>query len=443
MLSECYNGTYVIGIMNSYTGAQRKFEVVIMLHMNTWENAWTVLIIVFSGGLIAGKITEKPRIPDVAAYLLFGIAIGPMMLDWISEPIQSQMNQFLLNFGATLILFDGGRSVQFSVLKRVWVSITMLSTIGVLVTALVMGMATHFLLGTPWVFSLLLGSVIASTDPATLIPVFKRVPILPKLQQTIESESAFNDATGAVLVYTILAFGAAKQKIYLSGPVIHFVQSASIGLVVGVIFGLLSLWLISLKAWGIFHEYGSIVMLITALSAFSITSLCNASGFMAAFTAGVISGNGRAFGWILERHTETNIHHFNNAITLIMRMMIFVLLGTQVNFHVVGKYLWGGLILVVIFMFLARPLTVFSSVLVDKRANWRLRDIIFMCWVRETGVIPAALSGVLVAQGFPGADIISAITFIAILVTIVIQASTTGFVAKKLGLLGEFAQEDI
>ncbi len=399
--------------------------------MNSWTSTWAVLIIIFVGGLIVGKLSEKPRIPDVAAYLVYGIIIGPTLLNWVSEPSQSQVNQFLLNLGATLILFDGGRGVELSVLRKVWFSVTMLATIGVFVSALVVGVTVHFVLGTTWMFSFLVGSVIASTDPATLIPVFKRVAVLPKLRQTVETESAFNDATGAVLTFTLLAAASAVGKhINWSNSVLQFVQSAGIGLIVGIVFGILALFLISRHAWGIFHEYGSFVMLITAITSYQVSTMLHASGFMAAFTAGIISGNGESFKWKLASHTAENIHHFGSAITLIMRMTIFVLLGTQVNFGLVSKYVWAGLLIIVVFMFIARPLTVCSSVLFDRQAAWRINEIGFMCWVRETGVIPAALSGMLVAQKFPGADIISAITFMAILLTIVVQASTTDVVAK-------------
>lgn len=406
-----------------------------MLHMNTWANAWTVLIIIFAGGLIVGKLSERPRIPDVAAYLVYGILIGPAVLHLVNEPSQSQVNQFLLNLGATLILFEGGRGVQLAVLKKVWISVSLLATLGVFVAAFVVGVTVHLVLGTPWLFSFIVGAVIASTDPATLIPVFKRVTVLPQLRQTVESESAFNDATGTVLVLTLLAASKTGASIHFGHAVWTFVTSAGIGIVVGLVFGTLCLVLVAKKAWGVFHEFGSFVMLITAIAAYQVATVLGASGFMAAFVAGVIAGNADAFGWKLLPHTEANVHHFGNAMTLMMRMLIFVLLGTQVKFGLVSKYLWAGLLIVAIFMFIARPLTVFSSVLVDRRSAWRWNEVGFMCWVRETGVIPAALSGMLVAERFPGADVISAITFMAILLTIVIQASTTDLVAKWLGVL--------
>jgi cell volume regulation protein A len=119
----------------------------------------------------------------------------------------------------------------------------------------------------------------------------------------------------------------------------------------------------------------------------------------------------------------------------IMRLFIFLLLGAQVDFHLMAQYWLGGVIVVVVFMLIARPLTVFVCALPDRRARWSFNEMLFMCWTRETGVIPAALAGLLLGMKAPGADIIASVTFIAILMTILIQAPTTKWLGERLGLL--------
>jgi potassium/hydrogen antiporter len=88
-------------------------------------------------------------------------------------------------------------------------------------------------------------------------------------------------------------------------------------------------------------------------------------------------------------------------------------------------------------MLVARPVTVFCCALPDRRAKWSLNELLFMCWTRETGVIPAALAGLLIGVKAPGAQVIASVTFLAILMTILIQATTTKWLAGKLGLLEE------
>jgi cell volume regulation protein A len=151
----------------------------------------------------------------------------------------------------------------------------------------------------------------------------------------------------------------------------------------------------------------------------------HASGFMAVFVFGVILENKDVFGFRMEDHEEEKLEEFVLTTSLIMRMFIFILLGAHVDFALMNQYLVGGVAVVLIFMFIARPLTVFACAGPDRRAKWSKQELLFMCWTRETGVIPAALAGMLVGLKAPGSQMIASVTFIAILMTILIQATTT------------------
>src|SRR5439155_18429947 len=152
--------------------------------------------LVLAIGTLAGLLAQKIRIPDVAVFLVTGIAIGPEALGLVDIKADSALNQIILLFGASYILFDGGASLRFAVLKRVWITIVVISTIGVLITAVITGVAAHYILGIPLIVALLLGATLASTDPATLVPIFRQVHIRDRVAQTVMSESAFNDAMG-------------------------------------------------------------------------------------------------------------------------------------------------------------------------------------------------------------------------------------------------------
>jgi cell volume regulation protein A len=106
-----------------------------------------------------------------------------------------------------------------------------------------------------------------------------------------------------------------------------------------------------------------------------------------------------------------------------------------VDFALIGQNLIGGIAVTLVLMLIARPATVFLCALPDRRARWTFNEMLFMCWTRETGVIPAALAGLLVGMKAPGAQLIASTTFIAILMTILIQAPSTEWVGGKLDLL--------
>ena len=158
---------------------------------------------------------------------------------------------------------------------------------------------------------------------------------------------------------------------------------------------------------------------------------------MAVFVFGIMLGNQESLGFKLTQHEDNLLEDYVMTTAFIMRMFIFILLGTQVDFSLINQYLYSGVAVVVVFMLVARPVTVFLCALPDRRAKWSFKEMLFMCWTRETGVIPGALAGMLVGMKAPGAQIIASVTFIAILMTILIQATTTKWLAKKLGLLLE------
>ena len=116
-------------------------------------------------GTLTGFVAQKIKVPDVALFLLVGILIGPAVLGLVNIPAGSALNQIILLFGASYILFDGGASLRFEVLKQVWITILVIATVGVLITAAITGLAAHLVFGLPVVVALLMGAALASTDP--------------------------------------------------------------------------------------------------------------------------------------------------------------------------------------------------------------------------------------------------------------------------------------
>ena len=392
--------------------------------------------IILLTGSLSGILAQKLKMPDVVVFLLVGMLLGPEVVGVFDVKADSTINQLILIFGSSYILFDGGASLRIKVLKEVWITILTISTIGVLITTAITGLAAVQLLGMPLITALLLGSTIASTDPATLVPVFKQVRIKDRVAQTVMSESAFNDAMGAIITFSIMGivFGTGG-KFSLGGAAFGLVINALIGVLIGGVLGYLAAALIAHEKYDFLMEYAPLVTLMAVVGAYMSAENFNASGFMAVFVFGIVLGNKDAFGFRMEHQEEEKLEDFILTTSLIMRMFIFILLGSQVNFALMSKYLWSGIALVGVLMFIARPATVFCCTLPDRRARWSLKEMLFMCWTRETGVIPGALAGILLGMKVPGAEIIASVTFLAILITIIIQATTTKWLAGKLGLL--------
>jgi potassium/hydrogen antiporter len=388
-------------------------------------------------GTLAGLLAQKIRIPDVAVFLVAGIAIGPQALGLVHIREDSALNQVILLFGASYILFDGGASLRLDILRRVWITIVVIATVGVLITAGIVGLAAHAILGIPLTIALLLGATLASTDPATLLPIFRQVRIRERVAQTVMSESAFNDAMGAIVTFGVLAVATGTSEFSLAASLLDLVKQSVVGIVAGIALGYLAALLIAHEKWGFLAEYAPVVTLVAVIGAYFAATGLQASGFMAVFVFGIVLGNKENFGFQMETGEAQKLAEFVLTTAFIMRLFIFILLGTQVDFALVGRYWLGGVAVVTVLMLVARPATVFLCAWPDRRAQWSLAEMLFMCWTRETGVIPAALAGLLLGMKAPGAQMITSVTFVAILMTILIQAPTTAWVGRRLGLLQE------
>jgi len=386
-------------------------------------------------GTVAGLLARKIRIPDVAVFLIAGVAIGPQMLGLIDIKAGSALNQIILLFGASYILFDGGASLRFDVLKQVWITILTIATVGVLITAAITGLAAHYILGVPASIALLLGASLASTDPATLVPIFRQIHIRDRVAQTVMSESAFNDAVASIVTFAVLAAATGSGEFSLMSSLSDLLKQSVVGVVAGIVLGYMAAFLIAHERWAILAEYAPVVTLVAVIGAYFAASGLQASGFMAVFVFGIVLGNKEAFGFRMEAGEAQKLDEFVLTTAFIMRVFIFILLGTQVDFTLIGRYALGGVTLVTILMLVARPVTVLLCALPDRRARWSFAELLFMCWTRETGVIPAALAGLLLGIKAPGAQLIASVTFIAILMTILIQAPTTEWLGRRLGLV--------
>ena len=391
--------------------------------------------LILAVGTLAAFVAQRIRIPDVAIFLLAGIAIGPHALALIDIGAGSALNQIILLFGASYILFDGGAALRLSVLKQVWITILVLATVGVLITAAVTALAASYVLGLPLAVAALLGAVLSATDPATLMPIFRVVRIKDRVAQTVVAESAFNDAMGAIATFAALALATGGAEFSPAHVVLDLLKQSLIGIVAGIALGYLAALLIAHEKWAFLAEYAPVVTLVAVIAAYFAASDLQASGFMAVFVFGIVLGNKETLGFQMQAGEEQRLAVVVLTTSFIMRLFIFILLGAQVDFAEVGRHWMGGVAVVAVLMLVARPMAVFLCALPDRRACWRLEELLLMCWTRETGVIPAALAGLLLGVRAPGADIIASVTFVAILMTILIQAPTTEWLGRRLGLL--------
>ena len=249
------------------------------------------------------------------------------------------------------------------------------------------------------------------------------------------AESAFNDVTGTVLTLTLVGVVEAGG-FALSAPAWHFFRELALGAAIGIVAGLVLCYAIASTARsGIWDESPGVAILAVAVLGYFSAEYLGGSAYLATFVMGLMVGNMDLLG--LGRHDEhaTLLEGFLGQVAGIAGLLIFVTLGLNLPFEALGRYLLGGLLVMFVFIFVARPVTVLACLLPDRRGAWTKQEIAFIAWCRETGVIPAAVASLLLARGVEGDEIAVSLVALAICVTLLLQATTAGPLARKLGLL--------
>jgi potassium/hydrogen antiporter len=391
------------------------------------------LALVFAAGLVSELVAGFLRIPRMVVLLGAGALLGPDVADLFELPLDSVAIQVLLTLGVSLILFYGGLGLSFSVLRPVVAGLGLLAIPGVLITAFVTGGVATLAFDVPFEVGLLIGAVLAPTDPAILIPLFEHMRIRPKVVQTVVAESALNDVTGAVLA---LAFATVviEGEGSLTSPLGEFLVDLGISTVLGAVLGVVLAVAISTRRLGIWRESPVIAVLLVVVAGYFAIDYAGGSGYLGAFLAGLIVANMDRLGLGMHSHREDEMRLFTSASADIVVVFVFITLGANLPFGTIADEALPALITLAGLIFLARPLTVVACLLLDRRGRWKREELAFISWTRETGVVPAALVGVLVADGVGYEAELVTVVALAIVVTLLVQSTTKAWLARRLGL---------
>ena len=262
------------------------------------DDIFLTLSLLLSAALVARLVASVLPIPEILVLVAVGALLGGSALDVVDVPLDSLGAQLLFTLGVSLILFYGGLNLSLPVLRRVWISMGLLVVPGVVLTAAVVAVTAHAVFDLDWTASLLMGAVLAPTDPAILIPLFIRSRLRPKVAQTVVAESAFNDPTGAALAL-------AMAGVLLSGdgslahPVEDFLVDLAISTVIGVVAGVGLAAAISSHRSGVWRESSALAVLtVVTISFFSLDS-AGGSGYLGAFLAGLGVPDGELYASVV------------------------------------------------------------------------------------------------------------------------------------------------
>ncbi|MGN9765070.1 potassium/proton antiporter [Micromonospora sp. SD12] len=364
----------------------------------------------------AVRLSTRLGVPSLLAYLALGVAVGETGLGIRFDDVELTRT---LGFCALIVIIaEGGLTARWSTLRPVLGLAALLSTVGVVVSILVVGLVVHLLLGLDWRLALLYGAVLSSTDAAAVFATLRRLRLPPRLVATLEAESGMNDAPVVLLVVLLSREGVAHPWWYEVSLVSY---ELGVGAAVGAAAGVGGRWALRRAALPSAGLYPIAAVGLTVF-AYAAGAVLHASGFLAVYVAGVILGNARL------PHRQA-ILGFADGLAWLAQIGLFVLLGLLVSPGRLGSAVLPAVVVGLALVLLARPLSVAASALPFR---FGLREQAFLSWAGLRGAVPIVLATIPLSERVPGADRLFDAVFVLVVIFTLLQTGTLGPVARRL-----------
>lgn len=391
-------------------------------HINS---ALLIAGILLSFSVFASKISTRYGIPALVLFIGIGVLAGSEGIGGIS--FDNYRFAYALGVVAlVLILFGGGLESSWKEIKPVVAPGLVLSTVGVLIATGIVGLVAHFVIKVTLLQGFLLGAIVSSTDAAAVFGVLRaqKFKLKGKLTALLEFESGSNDPMAVFLTFGItgLMVGEFSSGWVLIPKVLEeFIIGAAGGVLIGRMSGALFNRL-HLEYDGLYH----VLTIAIAFLAFGGAQVVGGSGFLAAYLAGVTLG-GKKFV-----HKDSLIQ-FHEGLGWLMQILMFLTLGLLVFPSQLLVGLLNNLILAGVLVCVARPLAVFVSLAPFRQYHFRKKLLI--SWGGLRGAVPIVLATIPLLQGVDGAAQIFNAVFFIVLFSVTLQATTIGWLARKLGVV--------
>lgn len=378
--------------------------------------ALLIAAVVLLVAVTAMRLSYRLGLPVLLVYLAIGVALGESGLGIEFDDADLTRNLGLC--ALLVIIAEGGLTTRWRTLRPVLGPVVALSTVGIVISIAVVGLVLHWLLGLDLRLALLYGAVLSSTDAAAVFASLRRLRLRPRVAATLEAESGSNDPA-AVIAVVLLSVPPSGGPWWQEGLLVGYQLLA--GGVVGAAAGFLGAVVLRRAALPSAGLYPLAVVGFTVL-AFAAGTLLQSSGFLAVYLAGVVLGNAR----LPHRHA---ILGFSDGLAWLAQIGLFVLLGLLVSPARLPGELAGALVVGLVLLLVARPVSVALSV------SWfgvRPREQAFLSWAGLRGAVPIVLATIPLSEQVTGARGLFDVVFVLVVVFTLVQGTTLSEAARRL-----------
>lgn len=396
------------------------------------ENFLLIGALLLFVAVLAGKAAYRLGAPALLLFLGVGVLFG--YNDFVSFH-SVDFAEFVGMVALCIILFGGGMDTTFSDIRPVMAPGIVMATLGVALTAAIVGLFIYFVAPLVGVsqeisipFALLMAATMSSTDSASVFSILrtKKQGLMENLRPLLELESGSNDPMAYVLTVVLVSV-VTGDNISAGNVVSTFFVQMLVGAVLGYAFGRATVWIINKINIRSNQSLYSVLLLACAFFTFSFTTMVYGNGYLAVYIAGLVVGNMK----IVHRNM---LRIFFDSFTWLLQIVLFLLLGLIVNVHELLSFdvlVMGGLI--GIFMILiARPVAVFLSLAPFRNFTTKART--YVSWVGLRGAVPIIFALYSVSHGVENSDFLFNVVFIVTIISLLIQGTTVSGMANWLNL---------
>ncbi|MEV4002703.1 potassium/proton antiporter [Actinomadura sp. NPDC049753] len=376
------------------------------MHLDIWLLLGATLVL---SAIIAVRLSHQAGLPTLLAYMGLGLLIGesgPLHIRFDNAELAETLGLAAL----VLILAEGGVTTNWRRVRPSVPAALSVSTLGTLISIVVVALAAMWLVGLEWRPAFLLAAVLAPTDAAAVFSVLRRLPLPSRLTGLLEAESGFNDAPVVIIVVTLSAHTAVPNMAELLGVMVYeLVAGGIVGVAIGWL-GAQALRRVALPASGLYP----IAVLSLSVGSYGAASLMHASGFLAVYVSALVLGNAR-----LPHRPATR--GFAEGVGWLAQIGLFVMLGLLADPGDLPGQILPALVIGFILLLVARPLSVVLST-IGFRLSWG--EKVFASWAGLRGAVPIVLATIPMVAEVEHADRLFAIVFNIVVVFTLLQGPT-------------------
>jgi cell volume regulation protein A len=394
------------------------------------------LLFLIVGGVLAisivtALVATRVGVPFLVAFLAFGMVLGTDGLGHI-EFSNIELARIVGTIGLVAILFEGGLSTSRRRLREAFVPAIMLSTVGVFATAILTGIAAHFIFELPWPQSMLLAAVVSSTDAAAVFATLRVTRIRRRLARILEAESGLNDPMAIALTIGFISWIQQPEYNQINLALL-LVQQLGIGAIVGLILGRAVSYIFARLPHSI-GAFSPVASVAAAMLSFGIAGALGGSGFLAVYIVGL------AIGSTPSRYRGP-LTMFHEGLAFLAQVSMFVIMGLFVVPHELWLVAIPSILLALILIIIVRPIAVWLSVPFGGHLNSREKTL--LGWAGLRGAVPIVLGTYVLSAEIPHGELIFNAVFFVVLVSTLIQGTTLNWVATKLGVVDQIPAEKL